>query len=334
MKAPVLSVLLLILCSSGLAQEIHYLPQVANGQGIRTSFILFNKDDRNAQVTLSFRSQDGSPLPMGLLGMGPGSSSSYSLDLASGQTRFLQSDALGSIRVGSARVSATAAVGVSAVFSLLNDDGSTQTETGVGAAGTSRSFVLAVDTRGDFNTGIAVHSLSGDSSTLEFQLFDAAGKPVGEIVRRSLEAHGQLAVFIDEPGGLFEDLGDFRGSLTLGTTEPVTALTLRQNTAGGPLTTLPVIPGDSAKTAFHLPQVANGAGIRTTFVVINLSDQPASTTFSFTGGDGTPLSLGFSNGTRGSVASLQVPGRGAFFLETDAQQEVVSGAATVVSDKA
>ena len=239
-------------------------------------------------------------------------------------------------------MTSTTNIGVSAIFSLVGVEGAGTagaaaeliTEAGVGTSKTTTEFAIAVDTIGVFNTGVAVQNLSTSKTDLSFSLFDAQGKPQKTVALRSLSGNGHLALFVAGPGGLFPSLGDFRGKMVVGASNQGAALTLRQRVdTGNPLTTLPVVSTDSAQTTFTLPQVANGTGIRTTFVMFNLStSQSANVEATLTQDEGTALNVKLSDGQSGGRFSFVIPPCGTLFVETDALGEVTAGAARVVSD--
>ena len=76
---------------------------------------------------------------------------------------MLQTDGLGALKAGAARVTSTAAVSVSAIFAVYNESGVFQTEAGVGSSTPATEFVIPVDTTGSFNTGVAIFNQSNQT---------------------------------------------------------------------------------------------------------------------------------------------------------------------------
>ncbi len=344
-------ILLSVLTGQLFAQGTYNLPQVANGSAgtiaIGTTFIFFNNGDSAATVLMLIRDDDGDLLNMSIPGLG--NANPYSLSLDPGETRFFTSSGTGTLQVGSATVTSTVDIGVSAIFALLSGDGSSVqprgsggliTEAGIAPAQETTEFAVAVDTTGAFNTGIAVQNTSGGSNTLTFNLFDTQGNEVstpelrGTTAPRVLPGNGHLSIFVDGPGGLFPSLGDFQGKLVVSSTGGVAAITLRQKVdTGNPLTTLPAVPTNSGQTSFNLPQIAAGSGIGTTFVFFNLStSQTANVTLNLTGDNGSPLSLTLIGQGTGSSFNFSIPPCGALFVETPSTGALGIGAARVTSN--
>ncbi len=320
------------------------LPQIANGFLIQTTFIFFNNGDDTAEVTLALRDDNGDPFVLDLAGLGVGSTHQFTLE--PGQTRFFQSDGLGENRAGAARVTSTADIGVSAIFSLLGTPPVTgvRTEAGVGSSPMLADFVIAVDTTGGFNTGLAVQNLTNSPNEITFAVPGAgvasqqADRRSPAQVSRTLPANGHLAIFVSGRDQLFPSLTDFQGRMIVSPSAPVAAVTLRQATSGVPLTTLPVVSTASLQTAFNLPQIADGDTIKTQFVIFGLAGaeptgaQSGNAELTLTDDDGNPFPVNLSNGMSGSTFSLPLESDGALFFETEGSGPPVAGAATVVSD--
>ncbi len=334
----------LICWSSLLAQGfIANLPQIANGTLIRTTFVFFNNGSETADITLSLTKDDGTAFRLALGGLGEGSEHSFSLE--PGETRFFTTDGQGENQAGAARVTSNHPIGVSAVFSLVLL-GALLTEAGVGASPALTEFVLAVDTTGEFNTGIAIQDLSGSENEIRIAISgstvpagDSAPLGISDETSFTLEPNGHLSSFVAGQGQLFPTLDEFRGRMFVRSDAPVAAITLRQNPSElAPLTTLPVVPSDSTQTSFVLPQIANGESIKTQFVLFGLGNPaPAGVpqsevTLTFTDEEGEPFSLILSNGMSGSEITLPIDPQSALFFETDGMGDPVAGAARVVAE--
>jgi len=322
----IISGLLLVLCGviSGQGVETYRLPQIANGSGIQTTFIFFNNTDDDAIILINLTDSTGAPWALSAAGLPAGP-----ITLSAGQTRFLKTNGTGGVKVGAATIISTVPIGVSAIFSIYN--GATlSTEAGIGASEEVTEAQIAVDTSAGFNTGMAIVDTSSASNTLEFQPYSAAGAKQGSPVSRTIPSDGQLAIFVNE---LFPSLTNFRGKLKVTGEGTFSILTLRQqvNPATGKLTTLPAVSSDSYTTTFTLPQIANGAGIKTRFVLYNLGTSAGTATLKLTDDNGQPLVVKLSNNQTNSQFNLALPANGSLFLDTDGSGTVKTGAATIES---
>ena len=232
--------LVLLACQSAYSQNVYRLPQVADGAGIRTTYIFFNSGAIPAAIEMSLQDDAGLTLPMPILGLGVAGVYRFTLD--PGHTRFFRSRGEGSLLIGSGTVTSSVPIGVSAIYTLYQ--GTTiLTETGIGVSAALTSFAIAVDAGPTQNTGLAVQNPSQSVATqLTFTLYDSNGSLAADPVTRSLPTLGHMAVYVVGPGGLFPSLSTFKGQLVITATNSVAALTLRQGVSGAPLTTLPVSP--------------------------------------------------------------------------------------------
>ncbi|GEM_PF-1985218 len=337
-KSKILLSFALVLGLTGLVrgQYVHNLPQVADGSGIRTTFVFFNNTNATATLTLSLFDDEGAPMAIGLPGLG--SSGVYTLTLQAGQTRFYQSSASGNLVVGSGRVVSSGPIGVSAIFTLYSGQ-TILTETGIGGSEAVSRFTIAVDTKENRNTGLAIQNLSPVASTettVTFTLFDGDGKKIGTTTRQ-LAKFGHLALFVGGEDGLFPTAMNIRGQLLVSATSQVSAQTLLQHVSGVPLTSLPVIPQSSSQTVFNLPQVANGfqtgskIGVKTTFVMFNPGCEPAHVSLELTDSGGNVFPVTLDDGQTGSQFSLSLGARATRFLSTTGNGPVTTGAARVRS---
>ncbi len=317
-------------------QYVYNLPQVADGSGIRTTFLFFNNSTAGATMTLSLFDDAGAPMAVSLPGLG--SSGVYTLTLQAGQTRFYQSSASGNLVVGSGRVVSSGPIGVSAIFTLYSGQ-TILTETGIGGSEAVSRFAIAVDTKENRNTGLAIQNLSPVASTettVTFTLFDADGKNIGTTTRK-LAKFGHLALFVGGEDGLFPTAMNIRGQLQVSSTSQVSAQTLLQHVSGAPLTSLPVVPQSSSQTVFNLPQVANGfqtgsdIGVKTTFVMFNPGTEPARVSLDLTDAVGNAFPVTLDDGQTGSQFSFSLGARATRFVSTSGSGPVTAGAARVKS---
>ncbi len=284
--------LVLCLCSAAYAAEDYYLPQIANGESsgvmMKTTFILFNPTDTASVVTLALTDDSGNPLAVTI--PGHGTNNTFNVDLAAGQTVFMQTDGSGALVTGAAHVSSTESVAVSGVFAIYVD-GSFVTEAGVGASELKTNFVIPVDMVG-FDTGLALFNPGTTDASLDLTLLNENGGQVGQMTGYALNAGNHVSHFVTGAAGtseFFTDVPSFtRGTLVVTSDEPVAALTVRQHISPLSFTTLPVIDETSSDTEMLIPQVADGGGYTTTFLIFSLGS-PASVTVTLTDAGGNPL---------------------------------------------
>lgn len=323
-----------------MGQQTLYLPQVADGDGLQVTFIASNTGSLPAGVVMQYRDDAGNPISLNILGMG--SDTSHAFALSPGETRFLTTSATGTPRVGSATVTSTTDITVSAIFSLLNPDKSVLTETGIAASPASDSFALAVDS-GQLNTGIALQNLAESDTEVTFTLYPSNASPAGNSVSttRTLAGRGHLAIFATGEGQLFPNMTGVRGKMVVTADHDVAALTLRQGLGGSPLTTFPIVDTDSTETSFELPQIAKGTIIQTGFVMFNLTSTPGSVNLSLTDNDGNPLQVtvegdavaaaGTPSGNPDSTFQFDLAADEALFTATAIGGAEQAGAASITS---
>ncbi len=318
------------------AQNQYYLSQVANGDSggyrFRTSFILFNNTDTDTAVDLKLTSDSGAPFSVTLIGVGTGSE--FSISLIAGATRFLQTDGSGALATGAATVDSPVSIGVSAIFTIYDSNGNYVTEAGVGSSNPLTDFVLPVDSRDSFSTGVALFNIGNGSATVTMELRDFNGVPSGQ-TSLDLGSNIHVARFVTGPEQLFPALSTFQGTMRVHSTVPIAALVLRQNAVPLSYTSLPVVSTSSTQNSQNLAQVANGSfaggSFKTSFLLFNLTAAPVTATVSLTNDAGLPLTVTIPG--KGTASSFNVPmsGFGSAFLQTDGSGDQTAGAATINS---
>jgi len=215
------------------------LPQIANGPyadgSIRTSFLLFNVSNAVADVDVTLTKDDGTPFPVNV---GAGTQSSFSRRLNPNGAAFLTTDGAGTLSAGAARVTSTAAIGVSAIFTLYDLQGGFQTEAGVGSSPAVPQLTVPVDTTEGFDSGLALFNPGSVPLSATVRLLDSLGTRL-DSATVSLPALGHSALMVGE---LFPGRRLLRGSLSVSADGPVSGMTLRLNSAPLSYTTLPRTP--------------------------------------------------------------------------------------------
>ncbi len=344
MKIKVLGVvcfLSLLLASGAYAQNLYYLPQVANGSfgafSFRTTFVIFNNSDANVTVVLTLTDDNGAPMVVTINGLG--SNSQFNITLGAGATNMLQTDGLGKGAAGAAKVNATAPIGVSAIFTIYDAAGNYLTEAGVGSSAPSTDFVLPVDSTGFFLTGLALFNPTAVDATITMTLLNTDGSQKGTVTLLLLRGT-HSASYVAAAGQLFPTVSNFRGTLVVQSSAAIAAVGLRQyqdpSTGQLTFTSLPVVPRSSGKLALNIAQVVNGSyngtGFKTSFLIFNISLSTANVTLTLTKDDGTPLVVTISgSGTSGSFSIILAAGA-SVFLQTDGLGAEAAGAATITSN--
>jgi len=211
------------------------LPQIANGPyvggAIRTTFVLFNVSDASADIEVSLTKDDGTPFAVDV---GGGPESALSRTLAPRRSVFLTTDGAGTLSSGAARVTSSAPIGVSAIFSLYDPQGGFQTEAGVGASAAVSQLTVPVDTTAGFDSGLALFNPGAFPLAITVRLLGPSGTRL-DSTSLQLPVLGHRALMLGEifPGR------HLRGSLSVTSDGPVSAMTLRLNASPLSYTTLP-----------------------------------------------------------------------------------------------
>lgn len=238
-----------------------YFPQVANGvfgltgdNEFATSFFLANPGTLGfvTRVTLAFFDSSGAPMGLDL---GTGNPvSGVTVDLAPGQFRAYQTTGSGPQQIGYARVTANspivAGTGVFTQRAVLSPTfRRTLYEAGVAATLPRSKFSIFVDSIGASDTGLALVNGNTEKATVTLRLYDLEFNLLSE-QQITLAAGQHLPKFVYQ---LFPDVSsqatEMRGVLTVESTKPIAAVTLRQKaaeysqTSVPTLTTFPVIAG-------------------------------------------------------------------------------------------
>jgi hypothetical protein len=178
----------------------------------------------------------------------------------------------------------------------LTQGGILVTESGIPSAVPTTHARIYVDTSGGHDTGLAIANPSGWPMTVALSAFQAdgvtpAGSSNGSV---QLSGSGHTAAFAGQfitglPAG-------FTGVLDISAAQPFAALTLRLlNNARGDtlLTTFPIADFNQTPVApLVFPQIANGGGYQTQFILLNTSGSVSTVTVNFAGDNGTPIAVG------------------------------------------
>ncbi len=337
-KLGVLAFFVLLVTNHAVSQSVnnYYLPQVANGTynggSFRTSFVFFNNTSSSATVIMSLTNDSGSSFSVTIPGLG--TSNQFTFQLAAGASRTLQTDGTGPLTVGAAQILSTAAIGVSGIFTIYDDQGGFLTESGVGNSSPLTDFVIPVQNGGNYSTGLALYNPNATASYTAI-LLDTNGAELARTTK-SLASGAHSAFFVTGSGQLFPSVGDVQGTLVIQSTVAISAVVLRQSSTPFGFTSLPVVSKSSVKTSLNLAQVANGSNgggsFRTSFMLFSIASSTANVTMELTKDDGSPLSVTIPGRGTGSSFSFALQNGKSLFLQTDGNGSLSTGAARITSD--
>lgn len=262
-------------------------------QAMRTSFMLVNDSDYEAQGFLSFYRDDG---VLQNVTIGGKTQSKFPVIIDRGKTLKMVTSGKGTLRSGWALLETNQPIAGSCAFSMVNSSDRVIAEVGVAESILRTEFTLFADTIGSANTGVAIVNPSENSQlTVNLELHG----PGGNLVRTesvTVAPRGHVARFVNE---LFKSVGgisEFEGSLVLKGNQPFGGLTLR--TLGSLMTSVPLVPPLDRfdyESQLKFPQVADGAQsglkILTTVLLFNNTTLPSSGQIEFFQSDGAPMQV-------------------------------------------
>ena len=244
------------LAGQGVSETI-FFPQIGNGIvadiRLQTELIFVNSSVDEADFTLKFFDSTGGVQAISLTN--GETDSRFEFTLGAGEALTLETDGAGPIQVGYARITGPAGLGGTAVFRRSdNPSGTLLYEAGVPASKTLSDFSLVVDNRGARDTGLAVVVPPSTESPAQvtIRLYDTEFNLLAEDTL-DLAPGSHLPRFASELFPEVEGLDNLEGTLTVSSTQPITAITIRQNDEPAlqfpaevpTLATFPVIPGRS-----------------------------------------------------------------------------------------
>jgi parallel beta-helix repeat protein len=217
------------------AAQVLYFPQVADGGGYRTNFILVNPTATATTARLEFFDNDGVPLPLKIAGQ---DRTSYDVSLgAKGVARFITDGTSTNIKVGWVKVSAPQPIGGSAIFQTVASSKITS-EAGVSASALASHFSTYVESIGFAESGLAISNPNSSSTGITLNLRDSNGN-VASSTRFTLPPSGHVAKFFTQ---WFSGYGEFQGTLEVIASAPVSGVALRyDNELANVFATLPLI---------------------------------------------------------------------------------------------
>jgi len=279
-----------------LATDPAYFPQFVDGGGYTTALVLLNTSNNVETGTLQIFDGNGAPLAVNQVGGTTDSSFKYSIP-AGGVFRFQTDGFPASARAGWVRLTADAGTSTpvgAGVFSY-SSGGFLASESGIPAAASTTHARVYVDLRGGHDTGLAIANPASTSANVTISAYrtdgvTAIGMSQGPL---QLPGNGHSAKFATEliaglPAG-------FTGVLDIASATPFAALTLRSlNNERNDflMTTFPIADVDlAAPSPVVFPQIADGGGFVTEFILLN-AGTASKTTLTFFDNEGRQLAVG------------------------------------------
>ncbi len=273
-----------------------YFPQFVDGGGYTTALVLLNTSENTETGMLQIFEDSGAPLSVSQVGGTANSSFKYWIP-ADGLFRFQTDGIPAAAKAGwllltpDAGTSAPVGAGV---FSY-GSGGILVSESGIPAAASTTHARVYVDLSRGHDTGLAIANPANMNASITIKAFETDGvTPIGTSQGPlQLPGNGHSAKFATEfiaglPAGSI-------GVLDITSATPFAALTLRSlNNERNDflMTTFPIANADgSGPSPVVFPQIADGGGFVTEFILLNAGG-PSKTTLSFFDNEGGQLAVG------------------------------------------
>jgi cyclophilin family peptidyl-prolyl cis-trans isomerase len=274
-----------------------FFPHAVDGDGYISTFVLLNTSTAIEAGTLRFSGDDGAPLAVGQAGGSTNSSFRYTIP-AGGTFLFQTAGSPTAAQVGSLQLTpdtgSPAPVGAGIFSRTVN--GVMVTECGIPAALPTTHALVYVDMANGHDSGLAIAATTAASLQVTLTAYQSDGSTLVSQPQNlpAIAGNGHTAAFVSQ---WFSGLpADFKGVVDIAATTPFAALTLRALTNVRQdflITTFPIADLTRLATAPPLvfPQIAEGSGYRTEFILLSSGGSGAST-LSFFADDGTSLGVG------------------------------------------
>ena len=326
----------------------------ANGTGITSGIVLVNVAPHPIRPALHFYDQEGEPIAVrSVVDVTPdleiledGALSVRTAMEPLGELT-ISTHGRGEVVSGSVKVVSDGPIGGVLRFGLPGIG-----VAGVGASPPVRDVIFPARRRGGLSTAAAIHNLGEEALGVSCRLM--SGGIVLEEVAIPLEVNGQEARYIEE---LFPrtDTSDFVGSVRCTAPGMFTGIAVELDAGNRIFTTLPVVPvsqGRGGETTLDFAHFANGTGITSSLVFVNVSGPRRVGPFTLAGQPIRPALYFYDQGGNlidpesvvDLTGDLEVTEDGALTVQTElgpleeltisthGRGEVVSGSVKVVSD--
>jgi spore coat protein CotH len=272
-----------------------YFPQIADGGGYVTTIVLLNTSDTIETGLLKLYNDLGHAVEVTRTSGKHGAEFEYSIE-PNGVEVFETDGSPAGINVGSAQVvpdSGSASPAGACLYRII-DKGVVVSESGSPAAVPTTHARIFVDQSSGHNTGVAIAALNEEGFKVQLRAYQADGLTSAGSIPEDIDlvGNGHAAAFT---AGLISDLpDDFAGVLDIQASKPFAALTIRsfKNTRNEFLVTAFPTADMTATVPSPVvfPQIADGLGYSTQFVLINAGENSESTINLFSNG-GSPLAI-------------------------------------------
>ncbi len=301
--------------SSSILTSTAVFPQVAVGDAsngeYRTAIYGMNTGSQAVIANVTLTRSDGNPLSVNLAS---GSGSSFNIVISPGGTLRLETSSTGDLAAGYAKFASNLGVDGSALFKVVNGD-NVVSEAGVGLSKATRSFTVYIDNVNNAYSGYAIANFGSANANLTLTLRDKTGVQAGSPLQLSLPPGQHFAKFAAQHFPSAATAG-FEGSIEVTSDQDVAAVALRyDNPNQDVFSTIPVLVNEAA-TTLYFPQVADGLGYRTNFILLNPSTASATATLEFYDNQGNPLSLPIGGSEKTSY-TVDLNAKGAARFITD-----------------
>jgi parallel beta-helix repeat protein len=259
-------------------------PQVAAGGGYKTSIFGVNTSAQPAIVNLTVTKSDGTGFPVTI---GDQTGSVFNFLLSPNGTVRMDATGSGGIVIGYASFLSNVQVNGSSLFQTISNNLVTS-EAGVGVSKPTRNFTVYIDNKDNAYSGYAIANTGTTQANINMTLRDTSGGTVATKSLPALYGGTHFARFAIQD---FEATAGFEGSIEFTSDREVSAVALRyDNPEQNVFSTIPVLVDEAAQT-LYFPQLADGGGYRTNFVLVNPTAVATTARVEFFKNDGTPLSI-------------------------------------------
>jgi hypothetical protein len=299
------------------AQASRLISQIADSREWKTTIVVVNTASAPGQFNMRFRSPNGGPLSLPVIGIGPRSEMTGQIP-GNGSLTY-ETDAVATdLSQGWADVEAAGTIGGTAIFRQSVEGRRSEAAVPIGSS-RGRRLLLPFDNTRNFGTSMALVNPDGTQGISIATTFRGEdGLPILSETIGLLPAQ-QLSFSLP---GRYEGLRERRGVAEFSSsTGEFSGLGLRfsPNQTFTSFELLAPRTGGSAPVRQVGPQIADGEGWKTTIVLVNTDSVQASYTLRFWKGNGSSLSLPF--GSEGAVSQLSgvLPVNGVKFFETNGE---------------
>ncbi len=271
------------------------LPRVVDGAGWNTEITLINTDAEPAPFTLRLWNPDGTPLVLAIDGVG--SVSEYSDTIPVGATRTIRTSGPDSIlSQGWADITAQRSIGGTATFRQIPTQGDKEVSFSLAPAPADR-ILLPFDNISGYESDLSLINSGSGPATVALNFYDENGYQVA-VDSIVLAPQNQQSFSVQDR---YPQLANLRGTAELvHWNGAISATSLRVSPAGSFVSFQYKNPEPTSANAsiWTIPQVVDGNGWKTTFVLVNPGPVPA------------PFSVAFRDSTSGTPLDVPLFGIG------------------------